>query len=192
MNTNNKHINLNLYKNFVYFSVKKTLKTLLMIILYFSLTNTSIACEFLKEKIGTPVSNLIEKYDDLDEPPSGGDPTSTYVKEYNSLSLCENSKLENSVIRVFVKEGKIIGTEIEGVWGEANNNKILDFANINLGYTSEEDLDAEWTGAIVLSSFGDDVTYGRVRNSKGIYEMLIITRPEYNSYLFGPDVKEFF
>ena len=95
MNTNNKHINLNFYKNFVYFSVKKTLKTLLMIILYFSLTNTSIACEFLKEKIGTPVSNIIEKYDDLDEPPSGGDPTSTYVKEYNSLSLCENSKLEN-------------------------------------------------------------------------------------------------
>ena len=66
MNTNNKHINLNFYKNFVYFSVKKTLKTLLMIILYFSLTNTSIACEFLKEKIGTPVSNIIEKYDDED------------------------------------------------------------------------------------------------------------------------------
>ena len=99
------------------------------------------ACEFLKEQIGTPVSSIIEKYDNLDEPPGGGDPTATYVKEYDSLNLCENSQLENSVLKVFIKEGKLIGTEIEGALGEAKNNKIIDFAKTHLGYKSEVDFD---------------------------------------------------
>lgn len=152
----------------------------------------SRACEFLKEQIGTPVSSIIDKYDNLDEPPSGGDPTATYVKEYDSLNLCENSQLENSVLKVFIKEGKLIGTEIEGALGEAKNNKIIDFAKTHLGYKSEVDFDEEWTGAISLSSFGDDVIYGRVSDSSGIYEMLIITKPEFDSFLFGPGVIKFF
>ena len=97
---------------------------LLSLFFYFSSLSMSGACEFLKEQIGTPVSSIIEKYDNLDEPPGGGDPTATYVKEYDSLNLCENSQLENSVLKVFIKEGKLIGTEIEGALGEAKNNKI--------------------------------------------------------------------
>ena len=62
----------------------------------------------------------------------------------------------------------------------------------NLGYKSEVDFDEEWTGAISLSSFGDDVIYGRVSDSSGIYEMLIITKPEFDSFLFGPNVIKFF
>jgi hypothetical protein len=165
---------------------------LLSLFFYFSSLSISGACEFLKEKIGTPVSNIIEKYDNLDEPPGGDDPTATYVKEYDSLSLCENSQLENSVLKVFIKEGKLIGTEIEGALGEAKNNKIIDFAKTHLGYTSEVDFDEEWTGAISLSSFGDDVIYGRASDSSGIYEMLIITKPEFDSFLFGPNVVKFF
>ena len=166
--------------------------SLTLFLLNFSLTNFVIACEFLKEQIGTPVSNIIEKYDDLDEPPGGDNPNATYVKEYNSLSLCDNSKLENSALRVFIKEGNLIGTEIVGAWGEAKNNKIIDFAKTNLGYSTEVDFDEEWTGAVTLTSFGEDVTYGRVRNSSGIHEMLVITKSEFGSFLFGPDVIEFY
>ena len=72
------------------------------------------------------------------------------------------------------------------------NNKIIDFAKTHLGYKSEVDFDEEWTGAISLSSFGDDVIYGRVSDSSGIYEMLIITKPEFDSFLFGPNVIKFF
>ena len=106
---------------------------LLSLFLYFSSLSMSGACEFLKEQIGTPVSSIIDKYDNLDEPPGGGDPTATYVKEYDSLNLCENSQLENSVLKVFIKEGKLIGTEIEGALGEAKNNKIIDFEKTHLG-----------------------------------------------------------
>ena len=163
---------------------------LLSLFLYFSSLTMSGACEFLKEQIGTPVSSIIEKYDNLDEPPGGGDPTATYVKEYDSLSLCENSQLENSVLKVFIKEGKLIGTEIEGAYGEAKNSRILDFAKVYLGYTTEEEIDEGWIGGIILSSFGERVVYGRVSHRKGNFETLTISKPEFREYLYGPSVIE--
>ena len=98
--------------------------SLTLLLLNLSALNVSVACEFLKEEIGTPILNIMEKYDSLDDPTYEGSETYTLVKEYDSLSLCENSELENTYIKVFVKEGKIIGTEIEGVYGEA---KIAEF-----------------------------------------------------------------
>ena len=118
--------------------------SLTLLLINFSLPNVGVACEFLKEEIGTPILNIIEKYDSLDDPTYEGSETYTLVKEYDSLSLCENSELENTYIKVFVKDGKIIGTEIEGVYGEAKNSRILDFAKVYLGYTTEEEIDEEY------------------------------------------------
>ena len=61
--------------------------SLTLLLLNFSLPNFGIACEFLKEQIGTPVSNIIEKYDDLDEPPGGDNPNATYVKELSLIHI---------------------------------------------------------------------------------------------------------
>ena len=164
--------------------------SLTMLLLNFSLPNFVIACEFLKEQIGTPILNIIEKYDYLDDPTYEGSESFTLVKEYDSLSLCENSELEDTLIKVFVKEGKIIATEIEGPYGEAISGKILNFAKIYLGYSTEEEIDEKWTGATTLSSFSENVVYGRVEYRKGNYETLTITKPEFKQLLFGPNVQE--
>ena len=163
---------------------------LTLFLLNFSTLNVSVACEFLKEEIGTQILNIIEKYDYLDDPTYEGSESFTLVKEYESLSLCENPELENTYIKVFVKAGKIIGTEIEGPYGEAKNGKILDFAKIYLGYSTEEKIDEKWTGATTLSSFSENVVYGRVEYRKGNYETLTITKPEFKQLLFGPNVQE--
>ena len=164
--------------------------SLTLLLLNLSAPNVSVACEFLKEEIGTPILNIIEKYDSLDDPTYEGSETYTLVKEYDSLSLCENSELENTYIKVFVKEGKIIGTEIEGVYGEAKNSRILDFAKVYLGYTTEQEIDEGWIGGIILSSFGERVVYGRVSHRKGNFETLTISKPEFREYLYGPSVIE--
>ena len=164
--------------------------SLTLFLLNFSAPNVSVACEFLKEEIGTPILNIIEKYDYLDDPTYEGSESFTLVKEYDSLSLCENSELENTLIKVFVKEGKIVGTEIKGPYGEAKNGKILNFAKIYLGYSTEEDIDEKWTGGTTLASFGENVVYGRVEFIDGNYETLTITKPEFKQFLFGPNVQE--
>ena len=41
-----------------------------------------------------------------------------------------------------------------------------------------------------MTSFGDEVIYGRVEHPDGNYETLIITKPEFRQYMIGPDVRE--
>jgi hypothetical protein len=164
--------------------------SLMLFLINFSAPNVGAACEFLKEEIGTPILKIIEKYDYLDDPTYEGSESFTLVKEYDSLSLCDNSELEDTLIKVFVKEGKIIATEIEGSYGEAKNGKILNFAKIYLGYSTEEDIDEKWTGGTTLSSFGENVVYERVEFIDGNYETLTISKPEFKQFLFGPNVQE--
>ena len=165
---------------------------LLSIFILFSSLSLSMACEFLKEQIGTSVSSLMDKYYSFDGPPEGDTEIFTYVKEYGSLSLCENSQLENTYIRVYSRENKIVGTEIIGMPGEAKNEKILKFAKTNLGYSINETIDEEWVGAINISSPVTYVLYGRIKHFEGIYETLTITKPNFLDLLHDPDLVEFF
>ena len=66
--------------------------SLTLLLLNLSALNVSVACEFLKEEIGTPILKIIEKYDYLDDPTYEGSDSFTLVKEYDSLSLCDNSE----------------------------------------------------------------------------------------------------
>ena len=78
------------------------------------------------------MTTLTEKYDLLNDPTVDPAEPLTFVNEYDSFDFCENTELENSTIRVFVREGKIIGTEIFGGFGEASTNKIFNFARSSL------------------------------------------------------------
>ena len=63
------------------------------------------------------MTTLTEKYDLLNDPTVDPAELLTFVNEYDSFDFCENTELENSTIRVFVREGKIIGTETTEVAG---------------------------------------------------------------------------
>ena len=108
--------------------MKKIHIGLLSIFILFSSLSMSMACEFLKEQIGTSVSSIIDKYDYLNEPPEYDIKTLTFYKMYESNSLCENFQLKNTFITVFIREGKIIALELSGMPGEAKGNRILNFA----------------------------------------------------------------
>tara|TARA_B100000035_G_scaffold219790_1_gene188639 strand:+ start:100 stop:621 length:522 start_codon:yes stop_codon:yes gene_type:complete len=173
--------------------MKKIRIGLLSIFILFSSSSLSMACEFLKEQIGIPVSNIIDKYDNLDEPSDDNDDKIfTYSKTYASNNLCKNSQLENTFIKVFIREGKIIGTELSGMPGEAKDNRILNFAKTNLGYSTDQVINEKWTGAINMSTIVNMVLYGRVQEFNGIYEQLIISKEDYFSLLADPDIVEMF
>ena len=172
--------------------MRKVSVGLLSIFLFFSSLGMSMACEFLKEQIGTSVSSIIDKYDYLDEPPEYDIKTLTFSKMYESNSLCENFQLENTFITVFIREGKIIAIELSGMPGEAKGNRILNFAKTNLGYTTDQVINDQWIGAINMSSIINMVLYGRVQDYDEIYEQLIITKTDYFELLNDPDIVEMF
>ena len=70
--------------------MKKIFGIFVSIIFYLSFINMTIACEFLKEQIGTSISNLTEKYDLLDDPSDADSQDLTLVKEYDSMSFCDD------------------------------------------------------------------------------------------------------
>ncbi len=89
--------------------MKKIRIGLLSIFILFSSLSLSMACEFLKEQIGIPVSNIIDKYEYLDEPSDDNDPKIlTYSKIYTSDTLCKNSQLENTFINVLLEKVKLL------------------------------------------------------------------------------------
>jgi len=172
--------------------MKKIHIGLLSIFILFSSLSMSMACEFLKEQIGTSVSSIIDKYDYLDEPPEYDIKTLTFYKMYESNSLCENFQLKNTFITVFIREGKIIALELSGMPGEAKGNRILNFAKTNLGYSTDQVINDEWIGAINMSAKVNMVLYGRVQDFNGIYEQLIISKEDYFELLNDPDIVEIF
>ena len=172
--------------------MKKIRIGLLSIFILFSSLSLSMACEFLKEQIGTSVSSIIDKYDYLDEPPEYDIKTLTFYKMYESNSLCENFQLKNTFITVFIREGKIIALELSGMPGEAKGNRILNFAKTNLGYSTDQVINDEWIGAINMSTKVNMVLYGRVQDFNGIYEQLIISKEDYFELLNDPDIVEIF
>ena len=172
--------------------MKKIHIGLLSIFILFSSLSMSMACEFLKEQIGTSVSCIIDKYDYLDEPPEYDIKTLTFYKMYESNSLCENFQLKNTFITVFIREGKIIALELSGMPGEAKGNRILNFAKTNLGYSTDQVINDEWIGAINMSTKVNMVLYGRVQDFNGIYEQLIISKEDYFELLNDPDIVEIF
>jgi len=166
--------------------------SLMLFLINFSAPNVSVACEFLKEEIGTPVSSIIDKYEYLDEPSDDDINIFTHYKMYESHTLCKNSQLENTFITVFIREGKIIGIEISGMPSEAKDDRILNFAKTNLGYATDQIINDEWIGAISMSSMINMVLYGRVQDSDEVYEQLIITKTDYFELLSDPDIVEMF
>lgn len=76
--------------------------------------------------------------------------------------------------------------------GEAKDDKILNFAKTNLGYTTDQVINDEWIGAISMSSMTNMVLYGRVQDSDEVFEQLIITKTDYFELLSDPDIVEMF
>tara|TARA_B000000565_G_scaffold253488_1_gene230181 strand:- start:108 stop:623 length:516 start_codon:yes stop_codon:yes gene_type:complete len=159
--------------------MKKIFIGLLSIFLSLSSLSMSMACEIFKEPIGTSLSSIIDKYDNLDEPPENNAEIYTYHKMYPSWLFCENPYLKETYVEIYIREGKIIATKISGMPGEAKENKILDFAKTYLGYTTDQSFNDKWTGAIEMSSITTKVIYGRENNIKGILEVLIISNSKF-------------
>ena len=69
------------------------------------------------------------------------------------------------------------------------SSRLVEYSNPKITVVSEEVLNENWVGGISLSSSVEKVTYGVVESNEGNYEMLIITNPDLQQFMSGPNVK---
>ena len=169
--------------------MKFIIKINFVIALIFSLTSISNACNFVKENMGTSITSLGDKYDLFTLAAEDDYGSDTVLVEFDTPNLCDDPLLDETFLKVYVREKKLIGIQIEALEAK-NTNKIYQFAKNNFGLDDEKVKAEEWVGVIDLS-FGDSVIlYGKIDEPDGIYETLELTNVEYQDYLIKGDILE--
>ena len=169
--------------------MKFIIKINFVIALIFSLTSVSNACNFVKENMGTSITSLGDKYDLFTLAAEDDYGSDTVLVEFDTPNLCDDPLLDETFLKVYVREKKLIGIQIEALEPK-NTNKIYQFAKNNFGLDDEKVKAEEWVGVIDLS-FGDSVIlYGKIDEPDGIYETLELTNVEYQDFLIKGDILE--
>ena len=169
--------------------MKLLIKINFIIALIVSLTSVSYACNFLKESMGTSIATLGDRYDEFTLSTEDDYGDETVLVEYDTSYVCDEPLLNETYLKVYVREKKLIGIQIEALEAK-NTNKIYQFAKNKFGLDDEKVKAEEWVGVIDLS-FGDSVIlYGKIDEPDGIYETLELTNVEYQDYLIKGDILE--
>ena len=160
--------------------------------MFFSLNSISKACDFTNLTMGTQVSVIEDKYDDLSITNNDDYGDLTVMYTYDTSLFCKDNLLKNTFINVYVKEKKLIGMQIEGLQSDKNTNEIYKFAQINFGLNNDKAKSGNWVGAVDLSSDINSIIYGKVMGFDGIHETLEISSFEYANFLIDGEIVEAF
>ena len=164
----------------------------LTLLLFFNINSISYSCDFTKITMGTKISEIENKYEDLSITINDNYEDSTLLFTFDTSLFCKDDLLKNSFMNIYVKEKKLIGIQIEGLDVDQNNLAIYKFAQDNFGLENEKAKLANWVGAVDLSSNSNSVIYGKVMGFDGIFETLEISSVEYADYMIGGDIIEVF
>ena len=164
----------------------------LIFFLLFSFNSISNACDFTKIAMGTQISSIEDKYDDLSVTNTDDYGDSTVMYTYDTSLFCDDDLLKNTFVNIYIKEKKLIGIQIEGIASDKNTNEIYKFAKNNFGLDNDQAKSAKWVGAVDLSSDINSIIYGKVMGFDGIHEALEISSFEYADFLIDGDIVEAF
>ena len=119
--------------------MKNFLKLILLVVSLFSFNKNAFSCDALNISIGEEVSQASEVIDVIEE----------YVKEDyeeyatveyqdNTIYYCPDIGLDNTILKVFINESKIVGIRLETWDPNIEKNKIYEYAKSIYGKLEEE------------------------------------------------------
>lgn len=79
----------------------------LIFFLLFSFNSISNACDFTKIAMGTQISSIEDKYDDLSVTNTDDYGDSTVMYTYDTSLFCDDDLLKNTFVNIYIKEKKI-------------------------------------------------------------------------------------
>ena len=87
----------------------KILLQLFTIFMFLTSFTSSYACEFLKIQNGTPIQNILQQYQDLDDPMSIGTDKGIWEVQYSASNFCNEEELDDAGLSVITNDTKIVG-----------------------------------------------------------------------------------
>jgi len=169
--------------------MKNFLKLILLVVSLFSFNKNAFSCDALNISIGEEVSQASEVIDVIEE----------YVKEDyeeyatveyqdNTIYYCPDIGLDNTILKVFINESKIVGIRLETWDPNIEKNKIYEYAKSIYGKLEDEVKENHWTGYKDISSGGKKIYYSKYKEIDGTYETLDISTEELIDLTIGEDV----
>ena len=169
--------------------MKNFLKLILLVVSLFSFNKNAFSCDALNISIGEEVSQASEVIDVIEE----------YVKEDyeeyatveyqdNTIYYCPDIGLDNTILKVFIHESKIVGIRLETWDPNIEKNKIYEYAKSIYGQLGAEVKENHWIGYKDISSGGKTIYYSKYKEIDGTYETLDISTEELIDLTIGEDV----
>ena len=174
--------------------MKNFLKSIVVVSILVFFNKVALSCDALKYvKIGEDFSKSSEILDFIDTHlPENYDEGATIVHEASTADYCPNMGLDNTILKVFIYDSKIVGLRLETWDLEAQNNGIYNFVKNYYGNIGEAAKEKNWLGYKDISVGSNKLYYAKMIDSNGIIEGVIetfdITTKELMNYTISEDV----
>ena len=175
--------------------MKNFLKLMVLILTLVLFNKSAFSCDALKNvRLGEDFSKSSEILEFIDDHlPENYDEGETVVYESDTADYCPDMGLDNTILKVYIFESKIVGMRLETWDLEAQENEIYKFVKNYYGNIGKEPK-KNWTGYKDVSSGGNKLFYAKMRDNNGIVGGIIetfdISTEELINYTISEDIVE--
>ena len=176
--------------------MKNFLRLITVILTLVSFNKNAFSCDAIKNvTIGEDFSKYSEVLDfihvynqeDYDE-------GTTVEFQSNTVDYCPDMGLDNTILKVFIYQSKIVGIRLETWDIEVQENEIYNFVKNYYGTIDEEAKRKNWVGYEDLSIGSNKLLYGKMENNNGIVDGIMesfdITTEELMDYTVSEDMMQ--
>ena len=176
--------------------MKNFLRLITVILTLVSFNKNAFSCDAIKNvTIGEDFSKYSEILDFINVyNPEDYDEGTTVEFQSNTADYCPDTGLDNTILKVFIYDSKIVGLRLETWDLEAQNNGIYNFVKNYYGNIGEAAKEKNWLGYKDISVGSNKLYYAKMIDSNGIIEGVIetfdITTKELMNYTISEDTVE--
>ena len=174
--------------------MKNFLKSMVLILALVLFNKSAFSCDAIKNvQLGEDFSRSSEILHFIDDHiPEDHEEGVTVEYQSDTADYCPDIGLDNTILKVFIYESKIVGIRLETWDLEAQENEIYKFVKNYYGNIDEEAKRKDWVGYKDVSSGGMKLLYAKMERDNGIVEGIIetfdITTEELMNYTVGENV----
>ena len=176
--------------------MKNFLRLITVILALVSFNKNAFSCDAIKNvSIGEDFSKYSEILDFIDVyNQEDYDEGTTVEFQSNTTDYCPDMGLDNTILKVFIYQSKIVGIRLETWDIEVQENEIYNFVKNYYGTIDEEAKRKNWVGYEDLSIGSNKLLYGKMENNNGlvdgVMESFDITTEELMDYTVSEDTMQ--
>ena len=162
-----------------------------LIIIFTFVSWSSHACDFLNLPLGTQMTKLTDKYENLYDIDEDETDDTVYKYTYRAKDFCQEKELSNTYLFVFVQNLKLIGFRLKILHDDLEKDELQRFTKSNIGSLDDKVKGKKWFGTVQVNSVDRFILFSKNKTyDSKLLETLSITSGDYRELLYSPDVEE--